>query len=414
MADESQEPGDQAHDRSGEPAESGVARSRRSFLGAAAAALGAVAVQSVAAMTPVEASTGSTVKAGQQATASAVTTFRNTASGATALKGYASSTSSSTASNGVVGQSKAPSGTGVQGIANESGGTGVIGKGSSRGVYGVASASGGTGVWGVANTGSGAWGVGGISASGHGIHGESAGAKGTGVYGTALGSLGFGIRGFGPVGVQGNASIPGGYGVDGEATAAGAVGVFGAATGSNGVGVYGYASGSAQSAGVFWGEVAVVGTLSKSAGSFRIDHPLDPENRYLSHSFVESPEMLNVYSGSVRLNGKGKATIRLPRYFEALNMEHRYQLTAIGAPAPDLHVARRVEGNRFLIAGGPPGAEVCWQVTGVRQDAYARKHRIKVDTAKKGKDKGRFLNPDAFGKRRTAGIGYRRASKVRG
>src|SRR5262249_38122795 len=54
---------------------------------------------------------------------------------------------------------------------------------------------------------------------------------------------------------------------------------------------------SATLAGFFSGNVQVSGTLSKSAGTFKIDHPLDPANKYLNHSLVESPEMLNVYAG---------------------------------------------------------------------------------------------------------------------
>jgi hypothetical protein len=38
----------------------------------------------------------------------------------------------------------------------------------------------------------------------------------------------------------------------------------------------------------------VDGTVSKGGGSFRIDHPLDAANKYLSHSFVESPDMMNI------------------------------------------------------------------------------------------------------------------------
>ena len=40
-------------------------------------------------------------------------------------------------------------------------------------------------------------------------------------------------------------------------------------------------------AGSFLGDVEVLGNLSKGGGSFKIDHPLDPENKYLFHSFVE-------------------------------------------------------------------------------------------------------------------------------
>ena len=47
------------------------------------------------------------------------------------------------------------------------------------------------------------------------------------------------------------------------------------------------------------GNVDVIGTLSKGGGSFKIDHPLDPANKYLYHSFVESPDMKNMYDGNV-------------------------------------------------------------------------------------------------------------------
>jgi len=43
----------------------------------------------------------------------------------------------------------------------------------------------------------------------------------------------------------------------------------------------------------------VTGKLTKGSGSFKIDHPLDPANKYLSHSFVESPDMMNVYNGNI-------------------------------------------------------------------------------------------------------------------
>jgi hypothetical protein len=141
-------------------------------------------------------------------------------------------------------------------------------------------------------------------------------------------------------------------------------------------------------AGLFSGNVRVNGTLTKSAGSFQIDHPLDPEHKYLSHSFVESPDMKNVYDGTVTLDEKGRATVELPDYFEALNRDFRYQLTAIGAPGPNLYIAEGVNQNRFKIAGGRPYARVSWQVTGIRQDAYANEHRIKVEEDKPGAERG--------------------------
>jgi hypothetical protein len=133
---------------------------------------------------------------------------------------------------------------------------------------------------------------------------------------------------------------------------------------------------------IFNGDVTVNGTLTKSAGSFKIDHPLDPAHKYLSHSFVESPDMLNVYNGNATLDGRGEAVVLLPAYFEALNRDFRYQLTPIDAPGPNLYIAEEISGNRFVIAGGTAGARVSWQVTGVRQDAYAEAHRIQVEQDK--------------------------------
>ncbi|HVG39893.1 MAG TPA: hypothetical protein VM870_11420, partial [Pyrinomonadaceae bacterium] len=94
---------------------------------------------------------------------------------------------------------------------------------------------------------------------------------------------------------------------------------------------------------------------------------------------------------------RGRATVTLPDWFEALNREFRYQLTAVGGPGPNLYVAEKIKGNRFRIAGGKPGMEVSWQVTGVRQDAYAEKHRIPVEEEKPAAERGTYLHPEAFG-----------------
>jgi hypothetical protein len=151
------------------------------------------------------------------------------------------------------------------------------------------------------------------------------------------------------------------------------------------------------------GGVSVPGTLSKGGGSFEIDHPLDPENRILRHSFVESPDMMNVYNGNVILDGGGEATIDLPEYFDELNSDFRYQLTCVGGYAP-VYVADKIQNNRFRIAGGTPGLEVSWQVTGIRQDAWANENRIVVEEDKEADDQGRFLHPEAFGRPASQGM----------
>lgn len=142
------------------------------------------------------------------------------------------------------------------------------------------------------------------------------------------------------------------------------------------------------------GDVYVTGTLSKGSGTFVIDHPLDPENKLLYHSFVESPDVKNVYDGVVELNRNGEAKVELPTYFMALNKDYRYLLTAIGEPAPGLHVKKEVSRNRFTISGGEPGMKVSWQVTGIRKDPLIIENPI-INEVEKGPDevvdKGEFL-----------------------
>jgi hypothetical protein len=153
-----------------------------------------------------------------------------------------------------------------------------------------------------------------------------------------------------------------------------------------------------KTAGVFVGDVNVSGMLSKTGGSFKIDHPLDPANKYLYHSFVESPDMMNVYNGIVALDARGDGIVELPDWFEALNRDFRYLLTPLGAPAPNLYVAEEVTRGRFRISGGSPGLRVSWQITGVRQDAWANAHRIPVEEDKPDIERGYYLYPNLMGK----------------
>lgn len=149
-------------------------------------------------------------------------------------------------------------------------------------------------------------------------------------------------------------------------------------------------------AGEFVGDVVMQGSLTKSGGGFQIDHPLDPANKYLNHAFVESPEMKTVYEGVVTLDGEGCGTVELPEWFEALNRELRYQLTAIGAPAPGLHIAQELAGNRFKIAGGVRGMRVSWLVTGIRKDAWANAHPLPVEVEKTSNERGHYLHPELY------------------
>ncbi|MCD4820319.1 MAG: hypothetical protein K8S23_16700 [Candidatus Cloacimonetes bacterium] len=160
------------------------------------------------------------------------------------------------------------------------------------------------------------------------------------------------------------------------------------------------------------GDVEIIGNLSKSGGSFLIDHPFDPANKYLSHSFVESPDMMNVYNGNVILDNKGETVVELPHYFETLNMEFRYQLTPIGASAPNLYIAEKISGNKFKIAGGKSGLEVSWQVTGIRNDPYAKAHRIQVEKDKPAHEKGKYLHPKFYGQGEEKAMHYEEKMKM--
>ena len=144
------------------------------------------------------------------------------------------------------------------------------------------------------------------------------------------------------------------------------------------------------------GNLQVNGNLSKGSGSFKIDHPLDPTNKFLYHSFVESPDMKNIYDGNIITDSKGEAQVELPSYFEALNRDFRYQLTVLGQFAQAI-VAGEISNNKFQIKTDKPGVKVSWQVTGIRKDAYAESNRIIPEVEKNNDEKGKYLYPSVLG-----------------
>lgn len=311
---------------------------------------------------------------------------------------YGSSSGSSTQDVGVRGEAN---GTGINyGVSGA-----ALGATEAYGVRGAAMGGSGLnhGLSGYANGGADAYGVKAEASGGtffnYGVYGSGEGGgdlDGTyGVYGTAEGSS------TSNYGVCGTALGPGiGIGVDayssGSSTANFGVRGYAQGSGEN-TAIYGMASGGTTNyAGYFEGDVHITGTLTGGKGETLIDHPMDPENKYLYHSFVESPDMMNVYNGNVVLDNNGEAVVRLPEYFDALNKDFRYQLTCIGGFAP-VYVAERISNNRFKIAGGQSGLEVSWQVTGIRKDAYAEANRIQVEVDKAAEKRGLYLYPEAYG-----------------
>jgi hypothetical protein len=279
---------------------------------------------------------------------------------------------------GVTGESSAINGVGVRGIADGQNAAAVVG--TTEGAYGVSVMA---------------------AAFGHegwGVYGRAEGEVGVAVRGAATGASGRGVYGTGTTGVEGRSP---------QTSATDVAGVRGEATENNGIGVRGVANVGTNAwavngestngyAGYFQGKVNVTGQLTKGGGSFRIDHPLDPANQYLSHSFVESPDMKNVYDGVVTLDDSGEAMVDLPEWFGSLNRDFRYQLTCIGAFAP-VYVADEIDNNRFRIAGGSSGMKVSWQVTGIRHDAFAKAHPIVVEEEKPAEERGFYLHPVELG-----------------
>jgi hypothetical protein len=194
-----------------------------------------------------------------------------------------------------------------------------------------------------------------------------------GVFGSAWGT------GTHEIGLQGSSAGAGTYGY----------GVYGASTGST-TNYAGYFAGNVT----ITGNLSVTGNISKGSGTFKIDHPLDPENKYLVHSFVESPEMMNVYSGNISTDANGFATVELPDYFEAANKDFRYQLTVIGSFAQAI-IKEKISSNKFVVQTNNPNVEVSWQVTAVRADKYAEANRIQPEVEKT--EKGTYLHPEIYG-----------------
>lgn len=211
----------------------------------------------------------------------------------------------------------------------------------------------------------------------YGVWGDSGGGGGVGVIGSAGGA----------------GADPGGVGVGGWATARSGAGVF--ATNKETSATALLAAG--QYAAALYGDVYISGALSKSGGGFLIDHPGRPAESFLSHSFVESSERKNIYDGMAVADADGRAVVELPDWFGEVNTEFRYQLTAIGAAAPDLHVAEEVRESRFVIGGASAGGRVSWQVTGVRQDAWAKANPLTVEEDKPERERGCYFHPELYG-----------------
>jgi hypothetical protein len=311
----------------------------------------------------------------------------------------------STSGRGMAGFSN--SGQGVYGHSNSQ--AGVVGEsGSFDGVFGQTHSpthsgvsghndAGGYGVWG-GTTGSGV-GVDGFSPSGYGVYGASSGGVGV----AASSSSGYGVYGTSASGNHG--------GVAGASSGGDAIRGISSAT--NFAGIYGENTTGATNAGYFAGHVYIGGGCTGCAGPslLQIDDPLDPAHKYLQHSSVASSQQLDMYSGNVSTNGKGFATVHMPRWFQALNRGFRYQLTSLSG-LQQVAVAKEMKHNRFTIQSQRPHSKVSWQVSAVRHDRYANANPTQVIVPKPKAEQGKYVHPELYGKPRSDTIGYRRPSRL--
>lgn len=404
-------------------------RTRRAILAASLGSLGAFVVSAVSRVSPTRASSGDNLVIGAtnsagssqtvlNSTASGATfTLKDTATGGTGIFGWSSAISGD--GRALYGRADSPSGFGLQAKNLGAAGTGAAvqalggnnlgldasSSGSavravSTGSYAVdAESSGGHAVYGFASSTSGGYDGGHFvtwAANGYGVFARATSGSGAtrGVYGDSYSGTGYGVEGYNPynVGVYGVSST--GTGVVGENLSSG--------DGIHGIAVNGWSgwfNGDTRVENDFQvgGNESVAGYLAVGGTkSFRIDHPAAPADKYLIHYCTESSEVLNLYSGTATLDESGVATVELPAWFEALNVDVRYQLTPIGAPAPGLHVSAELADSTFGIAGGQPGQRVSWQLTARRNDPWVRAHGAPVEIDKRGRERGTYLHPELY------------------
>jgi hypothetical protein len=96
----------------------------------------------------------------------------------------------------------------------------------------------------------------------------------------------------------------------------------------------------------------VFGALSKAGGGFRIDHPVEPADKYLSHSFVESSEMKKVYDGIATLDGSGEGCVDLPDWFDASTTSSGTSSPPSAGPGPTSISSQPGSTGRGLVTAG--------------------------------------------------------------
>ena len=237
---------------------------------------------------------------------------------------------------------------------------------------------------------------------------------GIGVFGFASSSTGSGTGGYfvsnGPTGravfARSQAATGLSYGARFETDSTSGRAVYGLANsgvvGSVPYGVRGQASTATSGYGVF----AVGDSGASGVKSFRIDHPMDPENKYLLHYSSESPFPQNFYNGIVETDAQGYAWVNLPDYFGQINTNYKYQLTIVGKSFARAIVNEEISGNRFQIRTDLPHIKVSWEVKADRNDLRIQANRPTDVVLKVGAEKGKLQHPEYYNQPASMGMDY--------
>ncbi len=279
--------------------------------------------------------------------------------------------------------------------------------GFTYGVQGWANSPTGRGIYGVAAS---------FTGVSYGVDGQSFSSSGTGVHGEAFAPNGFTFGGDFATnspdgrGVRGNATATTGLAVGGRfATASTAgIGVWATSNASSGTTYAVLGDNSVNGSG--WGLYALGHSGASGVKAFRIDHPDDPENKYLLHYSSESPMPQNFYVGNVVTDSKGYAWVELPDYFSEINANFKYQLTVVddadSSAFVQAKVSKKIRDGRFQVRTSAPNTEISWRVDADRNDLYVRNRPPKDVMDKEGREKGTYQHPEFYGFKPERGMSY--------
>jgi len=134
---------------------------------------------------------------------------------------------------------------------------------------------------------------------------------------------------------------------------------------------------TASLAGDFYGDVNIHGNVHLTGMTFLVGNPFDSAGGAIEQASVQSQDALTICSGTVVTDDGGGAVVAVPAWFDVLNKDFRYQLTVMGQFAQAI-VSEEIHDHRFGVRTNVPHVKVSWQVTGVRNDAYAHEHPLVV------------------------------------